>query len=268
MIGVEANMVCQISLKLPAMDYADSRMQEGSVMNKAALYKAFEEKYEELKKALAGDDLDRMKKMTLEVHAMVHPAEVSGASEKTVADYVLDYMLAGNQNILVPRQIWDTDLHYAGTDMVPLCWQLWHTYRIEDLVSNILMADQDQIFNDEWQKKINAVITDTGNALEPDEVKDFGEKINAEALRDYMITVGKNTRTILEKLTLEEIKSMVPEEWVMRILEVGGVTTDFRSVWLLVFWGRLTRGGMILTPMTYHHMMHLPACIDHLSIID
>ena len=44
------------------------------------------------------------------------------------------------------------------------------------------------------------------------------------------------------KLTLEEIKSMVPEEWVMRILEVGGVTTDFRSVWLLVFWGRLTRG--------------------------
>ena len=137
-----------------------------------------------------------------------------------------------------------------------------------DLVSNILMADQDQIFNDEWQKKIGATITDTGNALEPDEVKEFGEKINAEALRDYMIIVGKNTRTILEKLTLEEIKSMVPEEWVMRILEVGGVTTDFRSVWLLVFWGRLTRAGMILTPMTYHHMMHLPACIDHLSIID
>ena len=94
------------------------------------------------------------------------------------------------------------------------------------------------------------------------------DSLNAAALRDYMITVGKNTRTILEKLTLEEIRSMVPEEWVMRILEVGGVTTDFRSVWLLVFWGRLTRGGMILTPMTYHHMMHLPACIDHLSIIE
>ena len=147
-------------------------------MSKAALYKAFENKYEELKAALSGDDLDKMKQLTLEVHAMVHPAEVSGASEKTIADYVLDYMLAGNQNVMVPRQIWDTDLHYAGTDLVPLCWQFWHTYRIEDLVSNILMADQDQIFNDEWQKKINATITDTGNALEPDEVKDFGEKIN------------------------------------------------------------------------------------------
>ena len=120
-------------------------------MSKETLYKAFEKKYEELKAALAGDDLEKMKQLTLEVHAMVHPAEVSGASEKTVADYVLDYMLAGNQNKLVPRQIWDTDLHYAGTDFVPLCWQLWHTYRIEDLVSNILMANQDQIFNDAWQ---------------------------------------------------------------------------------------------------------------------
>ena len=50
-----------------------------------------------------------------------------------------------------------------------------------------------------------------------------------------MITVGKNTRCILESLTLEQIQSMVPEEWGMRILEEGGVTTDFRSVWLLVF---------------------------------
>lgn len=235
-------------------------------MNKEAMKKEFETKYEELKVALAGDDLEKIKELTLEVHAIVHPAEVSGRTEKTIADCVLEYMQQGNQSVQVPRQIWDTDLHYAGTDMVPLVWQFWHTYRIEDLVSNILMADQDQIFNEKWQKKIGATITDTGNALEPDEIIEFGKKINVDALREYMIEVGKNSRKIIEKLTLEEVKSMVPEEWVMRILEVGGVTTDFRSVWLLVFWGRLTRGGMILTPLTYHHMMHLPACVGHLSL--
>ena len=69
-------------------------------------------------------------------------------------------------------------------------------------------------------------------------------------------------------LFLDEINSMVPEEWVMRILEEGGVTTDFRSVWLLVYWGRLTMGGMILTPMTDHHMMHLPPCLNNLPILD
>ncbi len=231
-------------------------------MNKEEMYKEINDKFEELKTALEGDDLAKIKELTLELHAMVHPAEISGRTEKTIADIVLDYMLEGNQNELVPRETWDTDLHYAGTKTVPICWQLWHTYRIEDLVSNILMVNGQQIFNEDWQKKINSSITDTGNALELDEVVEWGKQINAKELKNYMITVGKNTRQILSNLSLEQIKSMVPEEWVMRILEEGGVTTDFRSVWLLVFWGRLTIGGMILTPMTSHHMMHLPTSAD------
>ena len=231
-------------------------------MNKETMYKEINDKFEELKAALEGDDLNQIRELTLELHGMVHPAEVSGRKDKTIADVVLDYMLDGHQNELVPRETWDTDLHYAGTKTVPICWQLWHTYRIEDLVSNILMVNGQQIFNADWQKKINSSITDTGNALELDEAVAWAKDINAEELRNYMITVGKNTRKILSELTIEQIKSMVPEEWVMRILEEGGVTTDFRSVWLLVFWGRLTIGGMILTPMTSHHMMHLPTSAD------
>lgn len=237
-------------------------------MKKDELFTPIFEKYDELKAALKGTDIEKIRELTLEVHAMVHPAEISGRTEKTIADYVFDYMLQENQNTIVPREYCDTDLHYAGTKKVPMCWQFWHTYRIEDLVSNILMVNQNQIFNAEWQRKIGASITDTGNALEYDEAVEFGKGINIEALRDYMITVGKNTRCILENLTLEQIQSMVPEEWVMRILEESGVTTDFRSVWLLVFWGRLTRGGMILTPMTNHHMIHLTPCLNNLPILD
>lgn len=237
-------------------------------MTKEELFEPITKKYDELKLALQGTDIDKIRELTLEVHAMVHPAEISGRTEKTIADYVLDYMLRGNQNELVPREDYDVDLHYAGTRTVPLCWQFWHTYRIEDLVSNILMANQNQIFNEEWQRKIGSPITDTGNALELDEAIAFGKEINVEALHEYMLTVGKNTRNILGNLTLVQINSLVPEEWVMRILEEGGVTTDFRSVWLLVFWGRLTMGGMILTPMTDHHMMHLPPCLNNLPILD
>lgn len=237
-------------------------------MKKEELMKPIKEKYGELKTALKGTDLEKIRNLTLEVHAMVHPAEISGRTEKTIADYILEYMLSGNQNAIVPREDCYVDLHYAGTRKVPMCWQFWHTYRIEDLVSNILMANQNQIFSADWQSKIGASITDTGNALEFDEAVAFGKGINTLALRDYMIAVGKNTRCILENLTLKQIQSMAPEEQVMRILEEGGVTTDFRSVWLLVFWGRLTRGGMILTPMTNHHMMHLPPCLNHLPILE
>lgn len=237
-------------------------------MTKEALFAPIRESYDELKQALKGKDIDKIRELALEVHAMVHPAEISGRGEKTIADYVFDYMQKGNQNQLVPREDYDVDLHYAGTRIVPMCWQFWHTYRIEDLVSNILMANQNQIFDEEWQRKIGASITDTGNALEFEEAVAFGKTINVEALQEYMITVGKNTRRILEKVTLEQINSMVPEKRVMRILEEGGVTTDFRSVWLLVFWGRLTIGGMILTPMTDHHMMHLPPCLNNLPILE
>lgn len=237
-------------------------------MTKEELFAPIREKYNELKNAIEGTDIDKIRELTLEVHAMVHPAEISGRIEKTIADYVLDYMLNGNQNALVPREDYDVDLHYAGTRTVPMCWQFWHTYRIEDLVSNILMVDQEQIFNRDWQIKIGSSITDTGNALELDEAIVFGKEINIKALHEYMIAVGKNTRHILENITLEQIKSMVPYERVMRILEEGGVTTDFRSVWVLVYWGSLTMGGMILTPMTDHHMMHLPPCLNNLPILE
>lgn len=130
-------------------------------MKKEELFAPIRERYGELKKALEGTDIEKIRKLTLEVHAMVHPAEISGRTEKTIADYVLDYMMQGNQNAVVPREDFDVDLHYAGTRKVPMCWQFWHTYRIEDLVSNILMANQSQIFNAEWQRKIGASITDT-----------------------------------------------------------------------------------------------------------
>ncbi len=233
-------------------------------MDKEIVFSAINNKYEELKKALEGDDLERILELALELHAMVHPAEISERTEKTVADFVLDYMMQGHQNELVPRETWDTDLHYAGSKTVPICWQFWHIYRIEDIVSNILMENGQQIFNDEWKRRIGSSISDTGNALEPKELIAWSKNINVDELRNYIITVGKNTRRILSGLTLKQIKSMVPEEWVMRILEEGGVTTDFRSVWLLVFWGRLTVGGMILTPMTSHHMMHLPTSVDYI----
>lgn len=66
-------------------------------MTKEELFAPIREKYNELKNAIEGTDIDKIRELTLEVHAMVHPAEISGRIEKTIADYVLDYMLNGNQ---------------------------------------------------------------------------------------------------------------------------------------------------------------------------
>ena len=235
-------------------------------MTKEDLFKEISAAEDAFGLAYQGDDIEKIKKTALDFHALVHPAETSGRTGKTIADFIIDYMMEGHQNVILPRQSGDVDLKYAGTNAVPLCWHFWHTYRIEDIVSNILIANGKQIFNDEWKKDIGSPITDTGNALEFDEAVSFGKKINAASLRRYMIAVGKNTREIIKSLTLEQVKNKVPEEWVMRILEEGGVTVDFRSVWLLVFWGRLTVGGMVSIPLTDHHMMHLTPCADNLPL--
>ena len=74
-------------------------------MKKEELFAPIREKYSELKEALQGTDIVKIRELTLEVHAMVHPAEISGRREKTIADYVLEYMLMGNKNEKVPREL-------------------------------------------------------------------------------------------------------------------------------------------------------------------
>ena len=84
-------------------------------MTKDGLLAQISERYNELQRALKENDIDSIREPALEVHAMVRPSEISGRDEKTIAEYVLDYMQKGNQNVLVPREDHDVDLHYAGT---------------------------------------------------------------------------------------------------------------------------------------------------------
>lgn len=238
-------------------------------MTKEDLYAPIREKYRNLQNALENSDLQHIIELTLEVHGMVHPRLVSGINEKTIADYVLDFMLqSNNKEILVPRMHCEISLDWAGTDVVPMCWQFWHTYRIEDLVSNFLIADKNQIFDKEWQKRMNSPITDTGNAVEPEEAASFGKMINVEALYEYMVEVSRNTREIIANLTIDQLQQKPSKEQLDCIMNAGGLTSDKRSMWLLDYWGGLTVSGMILTPLTDHHMMHLPPCLEQLPIIE
>ena len=51
-------------------------------MTKEVLVATIGEKYEELVGALECSNIERIREQALEVHAMVHPAEISGKTEK------------------------------------------------------------------------------------------------------------------------------------------------------------------------------------------
>lgn len=67
---------------------------------------------------------------------------------------------------------------------------------------------------------------------------------------------------------MDQLQQKPLEKQLDRIVDAGGLTLDKRSIWLLDYWGGLTVSEMILTPLTDHHMMHLPPCLDHLPILE
>jgi hypothetical protein len=139
-------------------------------------------------------------------------------------------------------------------------WVLWHIARIENLTMNLLVARQDQIFDETWQKRLNVSIRDTGNALSDDEIMDLSKNINIDELIRYRNETAKRTREIVRNLKAGDMKRKVSPADLERIWSAGGVTKQEDSIWLLDFWGKKDVAGILLMPPTRHVMLHLNDC--------
>lgn len=213
------------------------------------------EKHKELSKLIRKEsEIERAKSLFLEIHAKLNLSKISNTNKNEV-DKLLDD-LDVNEYAIMPSKKDET-----------IAWVLWHITRIEDLTTNILIAQKDQIFDHNWQERINVTITDTGNALNDDEIMLLSKKINIDELICYRNTVSKNTRKIIKSLTNNEMKRKVDSDDLKRILDVGGLTNHENSIWLLDFWGKKDVAGILLMPLTRHIMMHLNDCCKWKEII-
>ncbi len=141
-----------------------------------------------------------------------------------------------------------------------IAWVLWHIARIEDLTVNMLIADKKQIFNEEWKKRLNVSISDTGNAMSDDEIMELSRNINIDELLRYRREVAKRTREVVMDLKASDMKRKVLPGALMDIQAVGGVTEHPDSIWLLDYWGKKDVAGILLMPPTRHVMLHLNDC--------
>lgn len=184
--------------------------------------------------------------LALRIHAITHTGKVSAAGTPTFCDDLLDGLADGDYSVM-PTKKDET-----------IAWHLWHIARIEDLVGNLLIAEQSQIFNEEWMNRLNVTVTDTGNAMTDEQIIDLSERINKQELINYRNAVGSQTRKLLESLNSYDLKRKPQEEYLGRLVSEGGLLEHRSSIWLKNFWGRHTVAGLILLPLTRHHMMHLP----------
>lgn len=193
------------------------------------------------------DQLERAKSLFLELHAKLNLSEVSGTDKNEVDALLGD--LQRNEYAIMPTKKDET-----------IAWVLWHIARIEDLTMNMLVAGKEQIFNDEWKKRLNVMITDTGNALTDDEIMELSQNVHIAELLKYRNEVAKSTREIVQGLTSEDIRRKVAPADINRILETDGVTEQEDSIWLLDFWGKKDVAGILLMPPTRHVILHLNDC--------
>lgn len=190
---------------------------------------------------------EEAKKVFLDIHKQLHLSNIKEREENEVDRLFSD---------LKP---WEYAV-MPGKDDETIAWVVWHIARIEDLTMGILTGRGNQFFDEEWRRRIDSPIKDTGNAMTDEEIMVFSRQVNCKELLNYRMAVGERTREIVSQLTFEDMKRDVNEADLIKIREEGGVTSQKDSVWLLEFWGSKDIAGLLLMPPTRHVMLHLNDC--------
>ena len=206
------------------------------------------ERYKELSAAIRKEkNPDKAQKLFLTLHAGLHLSAVT-ATQANEVDALLGDLSPGEYRMM-PTSKDET-----------IAWALWHLARIEDLTMNILVAEGVQIFDEEWQKRLNAPVCDTGNAMTDDEIMLLSERLDSAALLAYRSTVGRRTQEIVKNLSAADWKRKVTPQGIAQIRQAGGVTPQEESLWLLDYWGKKDVAGLLLIPPTRHALLHLNDC--------
>ncbi|MDR2728031.1 MAG: DinB family protein [Chitinispirillales bacterium] len=212
-------------------------------------------KQQKLREELSGKgNFDEAVKICFSLHGIVHTSPVSSAKSHTYMDEIWDGL---------SREMFSEPLTQKNNlgRKATIAWDIWHITRIEDITTNILIANSNQVLNPTWLKRLGVKVKETGNAMSDNEIARFSRSIDMEALREYRNDVGLRTREIINNLTPQDLKRKFKPESLKRIVDEGGVVEDEKSIWLIDFWGRKNVAGIILMPVTRHQLVHLNECM-------
>ncbi len=87
-------------------------------------------------------DFEKCIGICLDLHAMVHTAEVSNSGLWSFEDEFWERM---------PEEVF----RKSYNDDQSIAWKLLHTGRIEDITMNILIANDKQVFSSNWLDRLN-----------------------------------------------------------------------------------------------------------------
>ncbi|MDR0914664.1 MAG: phage head-tail adapter protein [Oscillospiraceae bacterium] len=143
-----------------------------------------------------------------------------------------------------------------------IAYFIYHTNRIEDITSNTLILEQEQIFYQrEYQKRLGSPIATTGNELCREQLVGFSQSLNIDELKNYVKEVFAKTTKLIEKMTFEESKTKITPQVRERLIELNSVSTDETAFWLVDYWCKKDYCGLLLMPFSRHQLLHLNGCL-------
>jgi hypothetical protein len=178
----------------------------------------------------------------LEQHAAMHSAAVGG-NKMSVAERAFAGV-TDEQMRVRPRE-----------DLNSLAWLMWHIARAEDVLVNVLVAGQPQVFDDGWAKRLGIARPDFGIGMTSPEVTELTKQIELGALREYRDTVGRRTRELIGGFRPHDWEGQVTTAAVERAAGLGafGVRTE---VMTKAFPGR-PRAAMLSGIALFHSAGHM-----------
>ena len=183
----------------------------------------------------------------------------------------IEELIALRKTLMAQMQSWRGKLSREDFSKMPfpnaegyhsktVAYSIWHIMRIEDIVVNTLIRNQEEVlFAGDYQKKTCSPIITTGNELVKEQIAAFSEKLVIPALYDYAEAVRKSTDAWLRSLRYEDLKQRFSDEDKERIKRLGVVSPEESAVWLIDYWGGKDVSGLIKMPMSRHWIMHIEA---------
>lgn len=155
--------------------------------------------------------------------------------------------------------------HQPKEGLNSIAWYLWHTARWQDF-ANTLLADTQQLLDDNWRKRMNVARRDVGTGMTRDECAAFNRDVNVSEVRAYWQAVGEAVREVAGALSPDELDKPVDRARLYSMLDDGTIANE-RAKWLPPFLDGKTKAWFLSMAVwhTAEHLLGGVVCVRRVS---
>jgi len=137
----------------------------------------------------------------------------------------------------------------------PIVWLLWHMARVEDKGLSSFLWRKPQLLTQDWQERMQSVLTHYGTSMTEEEVDAFAAKANPYGVLEYLKAVGDRTAQQLPSLDPATLNEEVNEDEVIRIVRDEGMASE-QAQWVTPHYVGKTRGWLLCHFGLTHNFRH------------